>query len=63
MQKQQQDGILIQEQNPGEENPLFRIIVPTHPNAHEQKQDTTHPTRPQTKHSVTTTQQDNNSSR
>ena len=35
----QQDGTLIQEQNPGEEIPLFRIIIPTHPNAHEQRQD------------------------
>jgi hypothetical protein len=38
MQKQQ-DGKLIQKQIPGEENPLFRIIIPTHPNAHEQRQD------------------------
>jgi hypothetical protein len=42
MQKQQYD-ILIQEQIPGEENPLFRIIISTHPNEHEQKQDTDTP--------------------
>jgi hypothetical protein len=39
MQKQQQDGTRIQKQIPGKENPLFRIIIPTHPNAHEQRQD------------------------
>jgi hypothetical protein len=43
MQKHQQEGTLIQEQSPGEENPLFRIIIPTHPNALEEKQDTDTP--------------------
>jgi hypothetical protein len=40
MQKQQQNYTLIQEQSSGEDNPLFRLIIFTHSNAHDQKRDT-----------------------
>jgi hypothetical protein len=56
MQKHQQESILIQE-NPGDENPLFKIIIPTRLNAQDQ-QDTDTPNTA-TNHTVTAKQLDN----
>ena len=40
IQKYQQEDILTQEQNIGEENPLFKFIIHTQHNTHAPKQDT-----------------------
>ena len=40
IQKYQHEDILTQEQNIGEENPLFKFIIYTQHNTHAQKQDT-----------------------
>jgi hypothetical protein len=54
MQKHQQEGTLTLEQNPGDENALFKIIIPTRLNAQEQ-QDTDTPNTA-TNHTVTHSQ-------
>jgi hypothetical protein len=49
IQKYQQEGTLIQEQVPGDENPLFKIIIPTRINTQAQyNTDTPNPTTAQT---------------